>query len=79
MNPNPMLALFPALLMSNSVIARARAAAVADLDRLDQSILARAFSGILVPQGPADRPIITNLTHQSAVHHKRLGLANPRG
>jgi type I restriction enzyme S subunit len=34
--------------------ARAHAAAVADLDRLDQSLLARAFSGTLVPQDPAD-------------------------
>lgn len=34
--------------------ARAHAAAVAELDRLDQSLLARAFSGTLVPQDPAD-------------------------
>ena len=33
--------------------ARAHAAAVAELDRLDQSLLARAFSGTLVPQDPA--------------------------
>jgi hypothetical protein len=33
--------------------ALAHAAAVAELDRLDQSLLARAFSGTLVPQ-PVD-------------------------
>jgi len=32
---------------------RAHAAAVADLDRLDQALLARAFSGTLVPQARA--------------------------
>lgn len=40
---------------------RAHATAVADLDRLDQSLLARAFSGTLVPQDPADEPAAATL------------------
>ncbi|MCU0770984.1 MAG: hypothetical protein MUE94_04315 [Verrucomicrobia bacterium] len=31
-------------------------AAVAELDRLDQSLLAQAFAGQLVPQDPRDEP-----------------------
>jgi len=36
--------------------AAAHAAAVAELDRLDESLLARAFTGQLVPQNPKDEP-----------------------
>lgn len=45
---------------------RAHAAAVAELDRLDQSLLARAFSGTLVPQDPADEPASALLARTSA-------------
>lgn len=41
--------------------AAAQAAAVADLDRLEQSLLAKAFRGALVPQDPADEPAATML------------------
>lgn len=37
-------------------IAKAYAAVIADLDRLDQSLLAKAFCGDLVKQNPADEP-----------------------
>jgi type I restriction enzyme S subunit len=37
-------------------VAAAHASAIAVLDRLDQSILARAFRGELVPQDPAEEP-----------------------
>jgi len=56
----------------------AHAAAVAELDRLDQSLLARAFSGTLVPQDPADEPAAAVLARQSTIHNKQLGLANAR-
>jgi type I restriction enzyme S subunit len=36
--------------------AAAHASAVAEIDRLDQSLLARAFTGQLVPQNPHDEP-----------------------
>ncbi len=58
--------------------ARAHAAAVTELDRLDQSLLARAFSGTLVPQDPADEPAAVALAHQPTIHDKRLGLAHAR-
>ncbi len=42
--------------------AAAHAAAVAELDRLDQSLLAQAFAGQLVPQNPRDEPASALLT-----------------
>lgn len=45
--------------------ARAHAAAVSELDRLDQSLLARAFSGTLVPQNPEDSPAAATLAQRS--------------
>jgi type I restriction enzyme S subunit len=51
--------------------ARAHAAAVAELDRLDQSLLARAFSGTLVPQNPDDEPAAELLARLSAKVHGR--------
>ena len=41
----------------------AHAAAVAELDRLDASLLAKAFRGELVPQDPADEPAAVTLQH----------------
>jgi type I restriction enzyme S subunit len=41
--------------------AEAHAAAVAELDRLDQALLAKAFRGELVPQDPADEPATVTL------------------
>lgn len=58
--------------------ARAHAAAVAELDRLDQSLLARAFSGTLVPQAPADVPAAAIFVRKSTIRDKQLGLAKAR-
>jgi hypothetical protein len=52
------------------------APAVPELDRLDQSLLARAFSGTLVPQDPAEEPAAGTLSRLSESSDKRLGLAN---
>jgi type I restriction enzyme S subunit len=41
--------------------AEAHASAVAELDRFDQALLARAFRGELVPQDPADEPAAVTL------------------
>jgi type I restriction enzyme S subunit len=46
--------------------AAAHAAAVAELDRLDQSLLAKAFRGELVKQDPADEPASQLLTRLRA-------------
>jgi type I restriction enzyme S subunit len=58
--------------------ARAHAAAVAELDRLDQSLLARAFSGTLVAQDPTDTPAAAILARQPTICDKQLGLAKAR-
>lgn len=50
--------------------ASAHAAAVAALDRLDQSLLARAFSGDLVPQSAADAAIPAVASSRSALKPK---------
>ncbi len=39
-----------------AAVSAAHASAVAEIDRLDQSLLARAFTGQLVPQNPKDEP-----------------------
>jgi hypothetical protein len=56
----------------------AHAAAVAELDRLDQSLLARAFSGTLVPQAPTDVPAAAIFVRKSTIRDKQLGLAKAR-
>lgn len=53
--------------------AAAHASAVAELDRLDQSLLARAFTGQLVPQNPKDEPaakLLARIRHQRAAKTK---------
>ena len=55
--------------------AAAHASAVAELDRLDQSLLARAFTGQLVPQNPHDEPsakLLERIQHSRALKLKNL-------
>jgi type I restriction enzyme S subunit len=51
-------------------------AAVAELDRLDQSLLARAFAGRLVPQDPRDEPASALLAR---IHRTRAKAAAQTG
>lgn len=51
--------------------ALAHAAAVAELDRLDQSLLARAFRGQLVPQDPNDEPATMLLNRIRREKHEK--------
>ncbi len=59
--------------------ATAHAAAIADLDRLDQSLLAKAFRGDLVAQDPADEPAAELLERLRAGKGGASGLSSAGG
>ena len=56
---------------ASALSAREATRALALLDHLEQSILARAFRGELVPQDPADAPPLVTPPHAAAGRSRR--------